>query len=321
MLKFGELKRINLRNVWLKESHDFTPWIAEHIDELGKVLGLELEVTQREASVGDFTVDLLAKDLGRNSPVIIENQLTITDHDHLGKLLTYASGYDAAVVIWISESIREEHRQALEWLNQKTDEDTGFFGVVVEVLQIDDSKPAINFKPVVFPNEWRKSTKGALKIEPSEKMEKYRIYFQELIDSLRLEHNFTNAKKGQPQNWYSFSSGFSGIVYGMSFALGDKVRVEAYIDMGDRERNKNLFDSVVKDKEQIEKSYGSPLEWERMDEKKACRIAIYREGSIEEDSNALNEIKDWSIEQLIKMKKTFTQRFKSHLNTMGGQPE
>ena len=140
---------------------------------------MELELEEREASVGEFSLDLLATDLGTGRTVVIENQFGVTDHDHLGKLLTYAGGFDAATIVWLGEKIREEHRQALEWLNRRTDADTQFFGVIAEILQIDDSKPAYNFRAVVFPNEWQKTRRGTKPV--SSKSDAYRDYFQRLI--------------------------------------------------------------------------------------------------------------------------------------------
>jgi hypothetical protein len=310
MNEFGKLKRLHPRDMWSNEARDFTPWVAEHIGELGEALGMELELTREEAAVGDFSLDILAKEVGRNRPVVIENQLTATDHDHLGKLLTYASGFDARVVIWIAYSIREEHRQALEWLNERTDSDTEFYGVLVEVLQIDDSKPAYNFRAIVFPNEWKKSIQNPLPGQTSEKNEKYREYFQRLIDELREKHRFTNARKGQPQSWYSFASGISGITLGMCFAWNNKARIEVGIDVGEQERNKELFDTLYSKKDQIESEYGESMIWERLDDRKSSRIALYREGSIEGDTESLEDLMKWSITHLIKMKKTVIPRIK-----------
>ena len=129
----GRIEKADLRNAWPHEAADFTPWLVDHVSELGAVSGLELELQSSEAPVGTLSLDLLARDTGTNRAVIIENQLEPTDHDHLAKLLTYAGGYDANVIVWVAKDFRDEHRQALDWLNQHTDEDTEFFGVVVEV--------------------------------------------------------------------------------------------------------------------------------------------------------------------------------------------
>lgn len=310
---FGELKKVPIREIWAHEAQDFTPWLAKNIDILGTALGLELELIQEEASVGNFSLDILAKDLGSAENVIIENQFSQTDHDHLGKLLTYAAGFDASYVIWVAETIREEHRQALEWLNNRTDNDTQFFAVVVEVIQIDDSKPAYNLKPVVFPNEWHKSKS---KIKPSQqlstKSEKYKSYFQDLINELRDTHRFTSAKAGQPQNWYAFASGISGINYGANFCQGNKVRTELYIDYGSAEDNEACLDYLLESKQQIEEEFGTQLSWEPIDGKRAARVAIYCDGSIDSESNLL-EIKDWHISNLLKFKAAFTDRLRKHL--------
>ncbi len=313
MIHFGKIKKLNLRDVWSKEAHDFTPWLADNISALGEVLGLELELEAREAGVGDFSLDLLAKDLGSGGVVIIENQLTPTDHDHLGKLLTYAAGFGASTIVWVAEAIRDEHRQALEWLNQRTDTDTQFFGVVIEVIQIDDSKPAYNFKPVIFPNEWQKSKRRQTAGQASTRGEAYRTFFQALIDDLRENHKFTGARMGQPQNWYSFSSGFSGVTYGPVFAQNKRVRVEVYIDQGDTVINKALFDALNEDKVGIEADCQTSLEWERLDDKRASRIAVYRDGSIDLTDDGLQEIHTWMIDNLLKFKKAFGPRIKSCL--------
>ena len=310
---FGALEKVPLRDVWPKEATSFTPWLADHLDSLGQALGVDLELVEREAAAGDFSLDLLARDLGTGRTVVIENQITATDHDHLGKLLTYASAFDASIVVWIAEALRDEHRQAIEWLNQRTDLDTAFFAVVIEVVRIDQSRPAYHFNPIVFPNEWRKQRRGPAR-PTSSRGEKYRSFFQELIDELREQHKFTNARAGQPQNWYTFSSGISGVGYGISFAQGDRVRVEIYIDQGDAERNKEIFDTLELDRDLLQNGVEGQLEWERLDDKRASRIAVYHPGNIEAGPEALVKFRQWAIARVLEIQSVFGDRVKSVIN-------
>ena len=310
-MDFEELSNIDPRLFWKREAHDFTPWLYENLERLGRALGLQIEPTMQEHAIGDFSLDILAVDLESKRPVIIENQLGATDHDHLGKLLTYAGGTDAAIVIWVSTDLREEHRQALEWLNSKTIEGVDFFAVVLEVVKIGDSKPAVLFKPVVRPNEWQKQTMKAALAGQSEKGERYRRFYQPLLDELRDRHHFTNARAAQPQCWYAFSSGKTGFKYSANFTGDDTVRAEVYIDSEDRDLPKLRFDALFKQKEEIEREFGEPLEWQRLDDKRACRICIHRSGSVGDSDERLAEIRAWLIQRLLKLKQVFGPRIAS----------
>ena len=305
MVELSKIERVELREIWPNEAADFTPWLAkeENLGLLGEALRLELELQERESSVGTFSLDLLVRDIGNDRPVIIENQLTETDHTHLGQILTYAAGHDAGTIVWIAKKFRDEHRAALDYLNSRTGEDTEFFGVVVEVWKIDDSRPAPHFDPVVTPNEWRKERVGKQGDgRTSERSEKYRKFFQSLIDTLREMHGFRDrtAPRG---NWFDTSSGFAGVLYCLTFSSYG-VRVEVYIDR-DKEWNKRLFDKLEERKETIESKLGESLSWERLDDRKACRIALYRDGTIDEDEETLVEIREWMINWLLEFKRVF----------------
>ena len=277
-------------------------------------LGLELELRQREADVGGYSLDILATDLNRDRPVVIENQLETTDHDHLGKLLTYAAGFDANVVVWLTREFRDEHRQALDWLNQRTGEDTQFFGVVVELLKIDDSRPAPHFNLVAAPNDWRKESVSRAAerkaANPSERGERYRAFFQRLIDNLRVDHKFTTAKLGQAQNWYSFASGYGRLIkYSASFTRQGQARIEVYIDSGDVSDSRVLFDALKEHKESIEADLGYTLDWQPLEGKQACRIATDRDGTIDDSDDVLEEIHDWMIKTLLDFRGIFDGYF------------
>ena len=161
MINLGKLKEIkDLRKVWPHEALDFTPWLAEedNLALLADAVGLEITIDETESSVGDFNVDIYATETGTDRKIIIENQLEDTNHDHLGKLITYASGKSADIVIWVVKRAREEHRAAIEWLNNHTDENIAFFLVEIKLYQIGTSDIAVKFEVVEKPNDWTSVT-------------------------------------------------------------------------------------------------------------------------------------------------------------------
>lgn len=302
---FGTLEKVNLQTVWPGEATNFTPWLSDNIQILGNVLDMELEFIASEVPAGGFSADILAKDIATNKNVVIENQYGNTDHKHLGQLLTYASVLHANTIVWIAESIREEHKAAIDFLNDNLKESLLFYAVEVSLIKIDNSKPAYIFTIISKPSiKEQMSTKNFSEI--SESRERYRSFFQSLIDKLRENHHFTNAKAGQPQNWYTFASEDSKIFkYSVSFATGNRMRAELYLDSGDKEKNENLFEYLLERKYEIENTFGEEFSWEKLETKRACRIAVYIGASIEDDTEHLENIEAWAIEQLLKMKKVF----------------
>ena len=148
MHEFSFPRDIELRAIWPHEARDFTPWLAENLIFLAKPLNMELELEATEKRVGDFRADIVCRNRVNNSRVVIENQFEKSNHPHLGKVLTYAAGLDAATIIWIAEEFRKEHRDVLNWLNRSTHAVLLFFGVELKVSQIADSPYAPEFTVV-----------------------------------------------------------------------------------------------------------------------------------------------------------------------------
>ncbi len=310
--QLGHLKRLEPREVWTSEPKDFTPWLADRIDLLSEALGIEIELIGQEVAVGDFSVDLYGKDIGTENGVIIENQLAPTDHTHMGQLLTYGAGLDAKVIIWISPSFRDEHRQAIEWLNLHT-EGLSFFGVELELMQIDDSLPAPHFKVVVQPNEWQEQLIISAKHDFSEKKQAYHVFFEDLLNLLKSKSpGYTNASKIGYNNWMAFGAGRAGFRFSFAFAAGNIFRVELYIDTGDGSINKEAFDALEAEKEVFEASLGHSLVWDRLDHRRASRIASVQEGvDVLSSETTLQNLQVWAVDELIKFRRIFEPRVKS----------
>ena len=309
-MELGRITKIDPKEIW-KSEMEFNNWLIDNIDILAETIGIDLEVVEVESEVGEFRADIIARDLsGEDRIVVIETQLDKTDHEHLGKIITYAAGRNASAVVWISPEFREEHRSALDWLNNIAT-DVMFFGLELEVLKIDGSKPAVRLNIVSKPNEWRRSE--AVRMTLSGRLRLYQEFFQELADRLRSER-LANVRRGLPQNWLGFGAGKSGFWYAIVFTREKRFRVELSIDTGDYDRNKRAFDLLIKDREEIEKEIGIQLEWSGPEpSRRAARImAYYPEPLTIEDVAENPEVKqriiEWSIDMTRKFRQVFTPR-------------
>ncbi len=305
--KLGKLVKVDPRQVWANEARDFTPWLQRNIDRLSEVLGLDLELVESEVEVGDFSADLLAKHPASGRVVVIENQLGPTDHDHLGKLLTYAAGTNAGVAVWVSTEFREEHKQVLEWLNSVSSEDQLFFAVQVEVLKVDDSPPAVNFVVAVKPSNWIKQQRSGKR--PSKTAQAYQDFFTKLLHKVKRQYpGFTAARIAFPQNWFSFPAGRSGYTFLVGFTRGSRFKVELAIDTPDQQANKDAFDALLVERDVIEQEIGLQLSWERLDDRRMSRIAIYTNGNIRYPADQLEQLQDWAVDMLGRFDKAFRHR-------------
>lgn len=301
-MNLGTLKKItDLRSIWPHEALNFTPWVAENVDLLADAVGLDITVDETESSVGDFNVDIYASETGTDRKIIIENQLEDTDHDHLGKLITYASGKGADVVIWVVKHAREEHKAAVEWLNNHTDDKIGFFLCEIKLFQIGDSQIAPAFTVVERPNDW---TKEIRKTASANSTQQQRLeYWQAFNDYAFTDANFSrifNKRKPTTDHWMDFSIGSSACHIAVSQIQKRKaVDVELYIN-----DDKELFKSLFAHKDEIEKNMEMELEWKELPERKASRILI--EKTVDLDDRATwPEQFDYIMDTCIKMKRAF----------------
>lgn len=291
-MQLGKLEKVrDLRSVWKHEANDFTKWLAkeENLATLGDEIGIDIELRSTEAKTGSFSTDILAVEANTDNKIIIENQLEQTNHDHLGKIITYASGHDAKTIIWIVKEAREEHRQAIDWLNEHTDEEINIFLCRIELWKIGDSSIAPKFQIVSSPNNWTKTIKRSIDGNVSDtKMLQYQ-YWAKLSDEIDNSYSKFNSRKPKAQHWYHLAIGSSLAHISLTInTQTDEIRSQIWI-----RDNKPLFDYLFEFKEDIESDVGFELNWQRLDNKKAAYINISSDFNIDNEndwSEALNGI-------------------------------
>ncbi len=278
-IDLGNLKKIDPRDKWPNESSNFTPWLADYLDDLGNTLGLELEFENTEVAVGPYLADILAKDSGTNKYVVIENQLEKTNHDHLGKCITYASVLDASAMIWIATDFTDEHKKALDWLNDHTSDDISFYGVTLELWQIDDSKPAVRFNVTSKPAGIVRQTTVTKRLEELTETKKLQLDFWTKFREKLLEtRKVPSVQSARPQYWYDVSLGRSGVnLSNTANTYDNKIGVRAYI-------SNRVADAVLPQlmdmRDNIEKEIGAQLEWNPNPENRDKIIRLLRDADL-----------------------------------------
>jgi len=310
--KIGKIKKFPLRELWDKEDQDFTRWLEENIDYLNEVLDFEINIEEREKYAGPFKVDLLGTDKDGNK-VIIENQLEKTDHDHLGKVITYLTNLDANIAIWITSDPVEEHVKAINWLNENAPDDVSFYLIKIEAIKIEDQPLAAPlFTIIARPTEEAKEI-GLEKKEYAQRHISRKEFWTKLLEKANQKTKLHSGVSPGMYSWIGTGAGKAGISYNYGI-YNNYGGADIYLDKGkeyaEPNINKKRFDELIKHKEEIEKIFGNKLEWERLDSKRASRIAYRFRGAGLKDHDKWDELQEKMIDTMIRLEKAFRDYIK-----------
>jgi hypothetical protein len=310
MKPLGELKSVDLRTVWPGEASDFTPWLAqpENLKQLGAALAIELEPEQTEVSVGPFAADILAREVSTGSYVVIENQLGKTDHDHLGKALTYSSALGAKTIIWVAAVFTDEHRKALDWLNQNTIEELAFFGVQVELWSIGDSLPAVRFNVVSRPSEELRQAVSLAQgdLTPAKRLQlEWWVAFRDALLNAKV---VTSAQSPRPQYWYNIAIGRAGI-HLSAIANVEENRLGVRLYMQHSHGAASALAQLQVQKQAIEAEIGEPLVWNPNPDAIDKIILLQRQADLHQRDLWPGYL-EWQVNAVARMRKAFASRVK-----------
>lgn len=303
MTELGILKKVDVRKVWEHEARDFSAWLVkpENLELLSEQLGIDIEPTGTEIGVGRFRIDILAEEPRTGHKIIIENQLESTNHDHLGKVITYAAGIDAKYIIWIVNDILPEHLKAVEWLNEHLDEEIRCFLIRIEVWQIGDSKPAPRFELISVKNDWAATLKSSsVSTGVSTTKLKQQEYWRGLCEYIRKKDQQIKLNTPRPQHWLSFSMGNS--LAHIALTLNTQKNIfgcDLYIS-----NDKTLYSYLNDNSEQIQAELGEQFEW--FEGKVAAGLGVYKDVNDVFQEEKLEENYEWMYERVLLFKKVFT---------------
>jgi hypothetical protein len=307
-MQLGRINKLNPREVWPHEALDFTRWLAreENINILCEELQINICNVRAEASAGRFNVDIVGDDVDTGKKVVIENQLESTDHKHLGQLLTYASAYDACVIVWIVSDYSEEHRQAIDWFNKNMPDAISFFLVQIEVYRIGDSDPAPKFNIISEPNNWSKVIKQSSAGDSVSDLKLLQQEFWQELKSFAAAANteLNIGRSPRPQHWYNIAMGTSRCHLALTLnTQKGYIGCEVYI-----RNDPELYATFSAKKEQIEADVGAKLEWMELPNATASRIQLTFTGD-PRDRAKWSEYHSWCLDTAYK----FSVAFRPHV--------
>lgn len=309
-MQIGKLQRAPLRDVWDNEAQNFTPWLKDNISVLNEVLeheeiDLYLSSPRIEQDAGDFSVDMVAT-ANSGDLVVIENQLEQSDHDHLGKLITYLTAFGAKTAIWINSYPRPEHINAVNWLNESTN--AAFYLIKLEAIQIDSSNHAPLLTLIVGKNQEK------IKREPEDPDGRDKVrydFWDELLKLARTKTDLHANISPQRSSYVAAGAGKAGLYYQYDILM-NAGKVELYIDAGNKRKNKRIFDDIRENEAKINASFGEGLEWQRLDDKRASRIMKTLEiGGYRADKTKWPEIQNAMIDAMMRLDKALREQIDS----------
>lgn len=299
-----------MRELWRKEAKDFTCWLEENIEYLNDILDFDLSILSREEPVGPFNVDLFAEDNYGNK-VVIENQLEKTDHDHLGKIITYLTNLQANTAIWITSNQTNEHIRAIEWLNEVVPND--FYLIKIEAIEIEPELTAAPLFTIIEAPSKESKQLGEEKKKYAERHVLRKEFWSLLLEKAKLKTRLHSNISPGIYHWIGTGAGKSGISY--NYVITNKfASCEIYLDRGkefeEPNINKQRFDKLHQNKEKIEQVFGEKLLWERLDNRRASRISYRIEGTGLKDKEKWGELQNKMIDVMIGLEKAFRTRIK-----------
>ncbi|MDE0263560.1 MAG: DUF4268 domain-containing protein [Bryobacterales bacterium] len=300
----GQLISVDIRKQWPNEAVDFTPWLAreDNIAALGNALGLELETDRVEVPVGPYSADILARD-STGDYVVVENQLSKTDHDHLGKSITYASVLGAKSVVWVAPFFTDEHHKALDWLNDHTTDELAFYGVQIELWSIDGSKPAVRFNAVSRPAEIVRQATATKSGDLSDTRRVQLAWWTAFREALLADGVVASGRTPRPQYWYDVPLGRTGIVLSNTANTNDgQIGVRVYLR--GRHGGDLVLERLLKEREEIEDKIGKSLQWNPNPENRDKTIGVYRDADLS-DRALWDEHLKWMVDMTSRFRSVF----------------